>query len=437
MDAPSPARSAPAQTPQRLRGMHDRLPLVTGPHSESARWHALEAHIRQWMFRHGLGEIATPLLEDTGLFARSVGEETDIVHKEMYSLSKGDESITLRPEGTAGVVRAYIQGLTREPKPVKLFYLGPMFRHERPQAGRLRQFHQAGVEVFGDASPLMDVSVIRLALSLFETLGIADLTLHLNNIGDAASRQAFFHGFRERLAPLLSQTCPTCQRRYHTNPFRMLDCKTASCQALYQEPALEAYLAGQWQSAASSAHFAEVLAALDTLGVPYQVNPRLVRGLDYYNATVFEIVSSQLGAQGTVCGGGRYDALVGDLGGPDTPGIGWALGMERLLSLCGPQALPVATPLDYYLVTDRPLVAMAIADRLRQRGFCTDVDLSGKGFGKQLAAAARRGARTALILGEAEALDHTLGLKHLASGAQETLHEDAFWASLPENAPCL
>ncbi|MBK8189359.1 MAG: histidine--tRNA ligase [Vampirovibrionales bacterium] len=407
--------------------MRDLLPTLADP--ETTRWRALEDAIRRCMAQNAYQEIRAPLLEETALFSRSVGEETDIVHKEMYSFAKGDEQLTLRPEGTAGVVRAYIQGLTREPKPVKLFYIGPMFRHERPQAGRLRQFHQAGVEVFGDAGPFMDVAVIRLALSLFETLGLGDLTLHVNNIGDAASRTAFFHGFRERLAPHLSKTCPTCQRRYTSNPFRMLDCKTETCQALYADPSIETYLAGQWQSDASREHFNAVLNGLDSLGAHYEVNHRLVRGLDYYNATVFEIVSSQLGAQGTVCGGGRYDALVQELGGPATPGVGWALGMERLLSLCAQHALPTDPALDYYLVTDRPLEAMRIAETLRARGFAADTDLSGKGFGKQLAAADKRGARFAVILGEAEAAAHTLTLKILASGEQRTLSQDDFWAS--------
>ncbi len=397
-----------------------------------ALWHAVERTATQLLESAGYSEIRTPVFESTELFKRSVGEDTDIVNKEMYTFEKGDRSLTLRPEGTAGVVRAFIeQGLHRQPKPLKLFYSAPMFRYERPQAGRQRQFHQFGVEVFGADSPAADAEVIQLAMRLFERLGLPNLVLEINNIGDSASRQQFRESFCQLIEPVLLEFCDTCQTRFHTNPFRMLDCKNSACQEHYSEPTVARFLASEWTSEASQKHYTQVTTILDYLKIPYQRNHRLVRGLDYYNATVFEITSTHLGAQNTVCGGGRYDSLVEQLGGPSTPAVGWALGMERLVSLVEDCALPA---LDYYIVTDQHASALALADQLRQQGKSVEVDLTARAFGKQLATANKRHAHSAIILGEAEASSGQLQIKFLSSGQQIEQSRDDLLKSckLPE-----
>ncbi len=384
--------------------------------SEMAHWHAIEQAASRFFDSAGYSEIRTPAFESTELFKRGVGEDTDIVNKEMYTFEKGDRSLTLRPEGTAGVVRAFIeQGLHRQPKPVKFFYLGPMFRYERPQAGRQRQFHQFGVEVFGIEGPAADAEVIQLAMKLFETLGLPNLALEMNNIGNSESRLRFRQEFCKRIEPVLGQLCATCQTRFQNNPFRMLDCKNPACQEAYNEPETANFLESEWTSEASQAHYAQVVSILDHLNIPYKRNHRLVRGLDYYNATVFEITSTHLGAQNAVCGGGRYDSLVEQLGGPPTPGVGWALGMERLVSLIEHKAV---AGLDYYIVTDQHAHALELAEKLRLQGKRTEVDLTGRGFGKQLATANKRKAQYAIILGELEVASGVLEIKTLDSGEQ-------------------
>jgi len=403
---------------QRPKGTQDIFGL------EAERWEAVEATCRQQLQSAGYQEIRTPIFESTELFERGVGESTDIVNKEMYTFEKSERRLSLRPEGTAGVVRSFVeQGMSRWPKPVKLYYLGPMFRYERPQAGRQRQFYQFGVELFGLDTPAADAEAILMAMRTFEALKLPNLQLQINNIGTLECRERFKAGFKALLAPQLDALCQDCQTRYNTNPLRMLDCKNESCKAIYNQPEVKAFLEKDFTSEACQAHFQELLSILDAMNVPYERNPYLVRGLDYYTKTVFEITSTNLGAQNAVCGGGRYNHLVEDLGGPETPAVGWALGLERLVSLVG--ELPQAT-LNFYIVTDQHAVAFEQAESLRHAGFKVEVDLSGKGFGKQLERAGKLQAHYAVIIGETEAQQDALQLKNLQTGEQKSLTRSEF-----------
>lgn len=398
---------------QRPKGTQD----IFGP--EAARWAFVETLCRTQFTQAGYQEIRTPAFEATELFERGVGEGTDIVNKEMYTFEKNDRRLSLRPEGTAGVVRAFAeQGMSRWPKPVRLFYMGPMFRYERPQAGRQRQFHQVGVELFGPEGPAADAEVILLAWRLFERLQLPGLSLEVNNIGTSACRERFKAEFRQRIEPRLPELCADCQTRFHTNPLRMLDCKNASCKAIYAEPEFKSFLETDFTSPECQAHFAELLRIFDALKIPYKRNFMLVRGLDYYSKTVFEITTTHLGAQNAVCGGGRYDRLMEDLGGPSTPAVGWALGMERLMALL-PESV-VAKP-DFYIVTDRHAAAFAVADALREQGLRVEVDLSGQGFGKQMERAAKLNPEWVVSLGENEETEGVFALKNLNSGERHTV----------------
>ena len=375
-------------------------------------WQHVEARAREHFRRSGISEIRTPLLEVTELFARGIGEATDVVGKEMYTfLDRGERSCTLRPEGTASVVRAAIQHGLLSQGPQRLWYGGPMFRYERPQAGRLRQFHQIGVELLGFADACSDVEAIAIAWDLLAELGVAGLELQLNSLGSSEDRARY----REQLVTWLEQRRDQLdadsQARIHTNPLRVLDAKHPDTQALLAEsPSLASAL-----SDASQARFAAVQQALTALGIPFVHNPRLVRGLDYYGHTAFEITSSQLGAQATVCGGGRYDGLVQQLGGPATPAIGWALGMERLVLLLS-QAERPAVALDLYVVSRgeaAATAALALARLCRQAGLAVERDASGSAFAKQFKRADRSGARWAAVIGEQEAADGLVGLQDL------------------------
>ena len=375
-------------------------------------WQHVEAGAREHFRRSGISEIRTPLLEVTELFARGIGEATDVVGKEMYTfLDRGERSCTLRPEGTASVVRAAIQHGLLSQGPQRLWYGGPMFRYERPQAGRLRQFHQIGLELLGFADACSDVEAIAIAWDLLAELGVAGLELQLNSLGSSEDRARY----REQLVTWLEQRRDQLdadsQARIHTNPLRVLDAKHPDTQALLAEaPSLASAL-----SEASQARFAAVQQALTALGIPFVLNPRLVRGLDYYGHTAFEITSSQLGAQATVCGGGRYDGLVQQLGGPATPAIGWALGMERLVLLLS-QAERPAVALDLYVVSRgeaAATAALALARLCRQAGLAVERDASGSAFAKQFKRADRSGARWAAVIGEQEAADGLVGLQDL------------------------
>jgi histidyl-tRNA synthetase len=375
-------------------------------------WQHVEARAREHFRRSAITEIRTPLLEVTELFARGIGEATDVVGKEMYTfLDRGERSCTLRPEGTASVVRAAIQHGLLSQGPQRLWYGGPMFRYERPQAGRLRQFHQIGVELLGFADACSDVEAIAIAWDLLAELGVGGLELQLNSLGSSEDRARY----REQLVTWLEQRRDQLdadsQARIHTNPLRVLDAKHPDTQALLAEsPSLASAL-----SDASQARFAAVQQALTALGIPFVLNPRLVRGLDYYSHTAFEITSSQLGAQATVCGGGRYDGLVQQLGGPATPAIGWALGMERLVLLLSQAERPAAA-LDLYVVSRgeaAATAALALARLCRQAGLAVERDASGSAFAKQFKRADRSGARWAAVIGEQEAADGLVGLQDL------------------------
>ena len=394
------------------------------------RWQAVEAVAREHFLRSGFGEIRTPLLESTDLFCRGIGEGTDVVGKEMYSFSdRGDRSCTLRPEGTASVVRAAVQHGLLSQGTQKLWYSGPMFRYERPQAGRQRQFHQIGVEWLGAGSARSDVEVIALAWDLLAQLGVGGLELEINSLGTPEDRQAYREALVAWLEQRMDQLDPDSQARLTTNPLRILDSKNPETQALLEQaPTLADAL-----SPDSRHRFAAVQEGLTALGIPYRLNPRLVRGLDYYGHTAFEITSDQLGAQATVCGGGRYDGLIGQLGGPATPAIGWALGMERLLLVLeaaaqadpqGPAARLVRPQApDAYLVNrgDRAESAgLSLARALRQQGLMVELDSSGSAFGKQFKRADRSGARWALVLGDEEVERGEVRLKPLNQQSEES-----------------
>jgi histidyl-tRNA synthetase len=398
---------------QSLRGMVDLLPQST------PLWQRIEATARAHFARAAIAEIRTPVLEATELFARGIGEATDVVGKEMYTFSdRGERSCTLRPEGTASVVRAAIQHGLLSQGPQRLWYCGPMFRYERPQAGRQRQFHQIGLEMLGFADPRSDVEAMAVAWDLLADLGVQGLALELNSLGSSEDRARY----RDQLVAWLSersdQLDPDSQDRLQRNPLRILDSKNPQTQALLAEaPTLAASL-----SAESRERFARVTDGLTLLGIPFQLNPRLVRGLDYYSHTAFEITSTQLGAQATVCGGGRYDGLVEELGGSATPAIGWALGMERLAILLA-QAEPLAPLAPELYVVSRgekaEPMALQIARQLRLVGRAVDLDLTGAAFGKQFKRADRAGARWAVVIGDSEAEAGIVVLKDLRAVGDE------------------
>jgi len=395
---------------QSLRGMVDLLP------EQTRHWQNVEAVAREHFRRAGLEEIRTPLLEVTELFARGIGEATDVVGKEMYSfLDRGERSCTLRPEGTASVVRAAIQHGLLSQGVQKLWYSGPMFRYERPQAGRQRQFHQIGVECLGASSARSDVETIALAWDLLADLGLTVLTLELNTVGTADDRKAYRNTLVSWLEERSDQLDADSQKRLTSNPLRILDSKNPTTQALLNDaPTLQAAL-----SAESASRFEEVQRLLTQLCIPFTHNSRLVRGLDYYGHTAFEITSQQLGAQATVCGGGRYDGLVQQLGGPATPAVGWALGMERLLLMLDSH---VNTAPDVYLVNrgdQAETAALGLARALRNAGLAVELDGSGAAFGKQFKRADRSGAPLALVLGDGEVTQGLVRVKPLLGEGEE------------------
>ncbi len=383
--------------------MVDLLPEITG------LWQHVEATAREHFRRAAVAEIRTPLLEVTELFARGIGEATDVVGKEMYTfLDRGERSCTLRPEGTASVVRAAIQHGLFSQGPQRLWYGGPMFRYERPQAGRQRQFHQIGLELLG------------FAWDLLADLGVGGLALELNTLGSPDDRARYRTELVAWLEAHHEQLDPDSQARIHANPLRVLDSKVPATQALLAgAPTLADALSGE-----SHERFAQVRLGLEALGIPFALNPRLVRGLDYYSHTAFEITSSQLGAQATVCGGGRYDGLVQQLGGPYTPAIGWALGMERLVLLLSQVEQPAVVPPapDLYVVSRGEAAearALPLARRCRAAGLVVELDASGAAFGKQFKRADRSGARFAAVIGDAEAEAGVAVLKDLRGDTAE------------------
>lgn len=401
---------------QAVKGTRDILP------DEMGYWQWVEAVAREILAKAAYQEIRTPIVEHTDLFERGIGEATDVVGKEMYTFKdRGDRSITLRPEGTAGVVRSYIEhGLATQGSVQRLWYLGPMFRYERPQAGRQRQFHQIGVEVLGSPAARADAEAIAIATEILQTLGLKNLELNLNSIGSPADRQRYREALVAYLTPYKADLDPDSQDRLTRNPLRILDSKHERTQAILESaPSILEQLSPE-----SAQRFAQVQQLMQDLGIRYTLNPKLVRGLDYYTHTVFEIQSSDLGAQATVCAGGRYDGLVAELGGTATPAVGWAIGLERLIILLQQLSQLPAAKVDFYMVSrgDRAEAqALILAQQLRRLGFTVELDLSGSAFGKQFKRADRSGAAACLILGDTEAETQTVQLKWLASGAQQAI----------------
>jgi histidyl-tRNA synthetase len=409
-----------ANSIQAIRGMNDILP------DQTPAWQYLEDRVRAVLHAYGYREIRLPILEKTELFQRSIGEVTDIVEKEMYSFEdRNGDSLTLRPEGTAGCVRAGIeQGLLYNQQQ-RLWYMGPMFRHERPQKGRYRQFHQVGVEVFGMAGPDIDAELILMTARMWRELGLRDVSLQLNSLGTPEARAQYrtvLVAYLERHRAALDEDS---LRRLETNPLRILDSKNPAMQALIEAaPRLGDYLDEE-----SKQHFARLCALLDAAGLDYELNPRLVRGLDYYGRTVFEWVTTRLGAQGTVCAGGRYDGLVEYLGGRPTPAVGFAMGIERLVALLEESgaAFPSAAPHVYLVTVGERAEAhgLILADRLRDALPGLRVLLNGGGgsFKNQFKRADKSGAQLALVLGDSELDAGEVGLKPLRGGDQETVAE--------------
>ncbi|AYZ29889.1 histidine--tRNA ligase [Serratia marcescens] len=418
-----------AKNIQAIRGMNDYLP------EETALWQRIEGTLKQVLGSYGYSEIRLPIVEQTPLFKRAIGEVTDVVEKEMYTFEdRNGESLTLRPEGTAGCVRAGIEHGLLYNQEQRLWYIGPMFRYERPQKGRYRQFHQLGAEVFGLQGPDIDAELILLTARWWKALGIAEhVKLELNSIGSLEARA----NYRDALVAFLEQHVDVldedCKRRMYSNPLRVLDSKNPEVQALLNDaPRLSEYLDEE-----SRAHFAGLCELLAQAGIPYTVNERLVRGLDYYNRTVFEWVTTSLGAQGTVCAGGRYDGLVEQLGGRATPAVGFAMGLERLVLLVQAVNPEFKAPsaIDVYVISSgagTQSAAMQLAEQVRDAApqLKLMTNYGGGNFKKQITRADKWGARIALILGESEVAAQQVVVKDLRSGEQETLAQSEVAARL-------
>lgn len=397
------------------KGTKDVLP------SQSYKWQYIEAAAREVARTYNLSEIRTPTFEYTELFSRGVGETTDVVNKEMYTFEdKGGRSITLKPEGTAGAARLFIEnGLASSPLPLKAYYITPAFRYERPQAGRLREFHQFGIEEFGSDGYYADAEVILAASLFLERLGVKT-RLELNSIGCPECRAEYNKALKEYFRPHLSDMCETCRSRFDKNPLRMLDCKEEGCKKFTADaPAILDYLCPDCK-----AHFEGVKRLLTAEGVEFTVNPRIVRGLDYYTRTVFEFVSDRIGAQGTVCGGGRYDGLIGQLGGKPTPAIGFAAGIERLMLLMENTGLSFGEsqkPRIYIAGMDEKSreAAFRLASQLRKEGISAETDSMNRSLKAQLKYADKLGAEYVAVIGETELADGGVNLKEMKSGNQE------------------
>ncbi|MBY6199551.1 histidine--tRNA ligase [Vibrio hangzhouensis] len=419
-----------AKTIQAIRGMNDCLP------TQSPLWQKVENTVKHVVSAYGYNEVRMPIVEMTHLFSRAIGEVTDVVEKEMYTFEdRNGDSLTLRPEGTAGCVRAGIENGLLYNQEQRLWYMGPMFRHERPQKGRYRQFHQCGVEVFGLNGPDVDAELIMMTARLWRELGIAEhVRLELNSIGSLEARADYRTALIAHLEQHVDVLDEDSKRRMHTNPLRVLDSKNPDVQAiLVDAPELSEYLDED-----SKAHFAGLCELLDAAGIEYTVNQRLVRGLDYYNRTVFEWITESLGAQGTVCGGGRYDGLVEQLGGKATPAVGFAMGLERLVLMMETLELTeVRRSVDVYVVTageGTMMAGMKLAENLREAipGIRVMSHFGGGNFKKQFKRADKVGAVYALVLGENEVAENTVVVKDLQGGEQETIAQTELAAKLAD-----
>ncbi|MBC8322625.1 MAG: histidine--tRNA ligase [Candidatus Marinimicrobia bacterium] len=402
---------------QTIKGTHDILP------EDSTRWQELERIIHDVAARFGYSEIRTPIFEDTRLFSRSVGEDTDIVSKEMYTWEdRSGGSLTLRPELTAPVVRAYIQhSLGRKSPLQRLYYMGPLFRRERPQKGRQRQFHQFGIEAFGSEYPEQDAEIIAVGHTIFSELGLKDVTLKLNSLGSGECRSYYKKALQDYFNPLKDQLSETSQKRLETNPLRILDTKNPEEHKLLAgAPSISDFWSEDDQK-----HFSHVQDLLSSLDIPFELDSRMVRGLDYYTRTTFEFISSNLGAQDAVCGGGRYDKLVETLGGKPTPAIGFAAGMERILMSMDSYGKSVKGNLVYVinLVESASGKALQIANEIRELGFAVTLDTLRRSLKAQLRDANKMGAGKVVIMGEEEINNQTLQIKDLTTGKQEEIAE--------------
>ncbi len=406
---------------KRIKGTQDILP------EETPRWVALEGLIRETMIRYNFHELRTPIFEQTQLFARGIGQLTDIVSKEMYTfLDRGKKQLTLKPEMTAPIMRAYLENKLYAKAPLnKLFYIAPLFRQENPQAGRLRQFHQFGAETLGTTDANADAEIIDLAWTIFQRIGLKNLTLRLNSVGCPQCRADYKRKLQDYIRPNLDKYCDDCQRRFETNPLRILDCKNPTCSALNQNaPKLVEHLCDDCRE-----HYEQVKDRLHKLGIPFEEDPYLVRGLDYYTRTVFEITSENLGAQNAICGGGRYDLLAKELDGVDTPAVGFAAGMERLLMVMEQQGITLAEKprLDVFLAPLGDLAreeCITWAHKIRAIGLITEMDLLGRSIKAQMREANRQRARFVLILGENELQNREFTVKLMDKSEQLTVAFD-------------
>ncbi|MBQ6182127.1 MAG: histidine--tRNA ligase [Ruminococcus sp.] len=412
-----------AQNIKRPNGTEDVLP------KDIHKWYTVEKIARETAESFGFSEIRIPTFENTDLFLRSVGETTDVVQKEMYTVKAKETEFTLRPEGTAGTIRAMLQnGLLNEALPQRVFYILSCFRHERPQAGRLREFHQFGLEMAGSQSPAADAEVISLAKTILDRLEIKNIELYINSIGCPTCRAKYHEALRAYFEARKGELCETCQDRLAKNPMRILDCKSPICQEIGKDaPLILDYLCED-----CSDHFEKLKKYLTKLGIDYKVNPKIVRGLDYYTKTVFEFVTTEIGAQGTVCGGGRYDGLIEQLGGQHTPALGFGMGIERLLLVMDKQNCAYLSPrkCDLYLATmgDAALEkAMELAKQLREYGLYAEYDLMGRGIKAQMKYANKIGAAFTVVLGDNELTEKKAKIKDMEKGEEtEILLDDKF-----------
>lgn len=410
---------------KKIKGTEDVLP------KDSYRWQFVEDVMRRESKAYGFKEIRTPVFEHTELFQRGVGQTTDVVQKEMYTFdTKGGESVTLRPEGTAGAARAVLEhSLENDGLPIKASYFVSCYRYEKPQAGRLREFHQFGVEEYGTQSPLADAEIICVAQSIFDRLGIKQLRLEINSIGCPTCRAEYHKALREYFGARKEELCDTCNSRLEKNPMRILDCKSPICSKIAEgAPKITDYLCDECRE-----HFEQVQKYLDVAGVEYTVNPTIVRGLDYYTKTVFEFVTDFIGAQGTVCGGGRYDGLIEELGGKHLPSLGFAMGMERLLMLMDKQGIEIPKPssCDLYVATmgDKAKEkAFSLIKSVRDCGLIAETDVVGRGLRPQMKYADKIGAKFSLVLGDNEIEQNSAEVKNMTTGEKTTLALDETFA---------
>ena len=407
---------------QAPKGTKDVLP------SEVYKWHYVESIIREICALHGYREIRTPVFEHTELFERGVGETTDVVQKEMYTfMDKGGRSITLKPEGTSPAVRAFVEhSIFNDSQPTKAFYFTPCFRYEKPQSGRLREHHQFGVEAFGTSDPSVDAEIINIAMMLYGRLGVGNLEIRINSVGCPKCRAEYNKKLKQYLSEKLNNLCETCKDRYNKNPMRIIDCKEERCkEQLTDVPYMLDNVCDECRE-----HFEGLKSSLEILGLTYVVDPKIVRGLDYYTKTAFEIVSRDIGAQGTVCGGGRYDGLIEECGGPSTPGMGFGLGLERLLLVVESQGVDIPVPvyMDVYIANmgkEGAEEALRQINKLRKEGIKAEKDYMGRSLKAQMKYANKINAKYVVVLGEEEIKSSRIKVKDMSTGSEEKINLEA------------